>query len=290
MNKQNKAIIFVLLSSLAFSLMQLFVKWAGPNIPLFEKIFMRNALILAGILLVMKKNNIPLKIEKGTGWALLARCIAGYLGVICYFYATQHMVLGDASAIHKSSPIFVVLFSSLLIGEKFSKQKIIPVLVGFIGVMLIVKPSFDSTVFPAMVALLGALGAALAYTIISYIGPRIASEVIIFSFAAFSTFASIPFFMNEFVVPKGVELLALLGIGLFGGLGQFFVTYAYKLAKPGDISIYSYSSILFSSLMGALFFREHPDTLSYLGVVIILVTGYWLFEVTRRERKAPLKA
>lgn len=290
MNQQNKAVLFMLLSSLAFSLMQLFVKWAGPNIPLFEKIFMRNALILVGMLLVMRKNKIPLKIEKGTGWALLARCIAGYLGVICYFYATQHMVLGDASAIHKSSPIFVVVISSLLIGEKFSRNKILPVLIGFIGVMLIVKPSFDSSVLPAMVALLGALGAALAYTIISYIGPRIASEVIILAFAAFSTIASIPFFINQFVVPQGTELFALLGIGLFGGLGQFFVTYAYKLAKPGDISIYSYSSIIFSSMMGAMFFKEHPDMLSYLGVAIILMTGYWLFEVTRRERRAALKS
>lgn len=283
MNKPSKAILYILLSALAFSSMQVFVKLSGSEIPLFEKIFMRNLLIIFGVLLILRKNKTPIKIPKKLRFPLLMRCISGYTGVTCFFYATQNMRLGDATAIHQSSPIFVVLLSALILNEKITKEKLLVVLFGFTGVLLIVKPSFSASAFPSLVALTGALGAALAYISISYIGKDLQGELIILFFAIFSSVASLPFLIGNFVIPKGIVLLYLLAIGLFGGLGQYFVTHGYKLAKAGDISIYSYSGIIFSGLFGILIFRESPDYLSFIGMAIILVAGYLLFKLTQNK-------
>lgn len=282
MNAHRKAILYIFLSSLSFSLMQVFVKLAGPEIPLFEKIFMRNLLIFFGVLFLIKKNQTPIRIPPSARWPLFLRCVAGYMGVACYFYATQHMLLGDANAIHQSSPILVVLFSGIILHEKFSKEKFLAVLMGFAGVLLIVKPSFSASILPSLVGLSGALGAALAYIFISYLGKDVEGEVIILAFAAFSSLASLPFLIGNFVIPQGIALVILLGIGLFGGLGQYFVTHAYKLAKAGEISVYSYSGILFSGIFGILLFKERPDFWSFVGMAIIILAGYLLFWQTLR--------
>ena len=69
---------------------------------------------------------------------------------------------------------------------------------------------------------------------------------VIMHFSTFSAVCSIPFTLGNFVVPNAKELMALVLIGLFGSLGQIALTYAYRLAPAGEVSIYNYSGILFS--------------------------------------------
>lgn len=283
MTKHNKAVIFIILSALSFSLMQVFVKISGPEIPVFEKIFMRNLLIFFGVLGILKKQGRKIHVPKEARWTLLARCLAGFTGVASYFYATQKMLIADASAIQQSSPIFVVILSALFLSEELTRDKILAVALGFLGVLLVVKPSFDSAAGPAMVGLIGSIASGLAYVFISKLKGRVEGEIIILAFAGFSCIASLPFFMGSFVLPKGLTLVFLLAIGVFGGLGQYFVTHGYSLAKAGEISIYSYSGIIFANILGILFFNESPDIFSLLGMLVIIVAGYLLFKLRQVE-------
>lgn len=289
MDKHKKAVGLILLSAMAFSFMQVFVKLSGADIPLFEKIFMRNLLIFFGMLFIIKKRGKKIKVPKEARLPLLLRCMTGYMGVSCYFYATQRMLLGDANAIHQSSPIFVVLFSALIIKEELTRDKLLAVLLGFVGVLFIVKPSFSSSAFPAFVGLCGSLGSALAYVFINSLRENVEGEVIILAFAAFSSLVSLPFLIGNFVVPQGWTLVFLLGIGLFGGLGQYFVTHGYSLAKAGEISVYGYSGIIFSSLVGIGLFSERPDILSFFGMGIIILSGYLLFRVNLSKKTRVLE-
>lgn len=289
MNNHKKAVGYILLSALAFSFMQVFVKLSGPDIPLFEKIFMRNLLIFFGMLFIIKKRGKKIEVPKKSRLPLLLRCMAGYMGVSCYFYATQRMLLGDANAIHQSSPIFVVLFSALIMKEELTKDKLLAVILGFVGVLFIVKPSFNSSAFPAFVGLCGSLGSALAYVFINSLRGDVEGEVIILAFAGFSSLVSLPFLIGDFVMPQGWTLVFLLGIGLFGGLGQYFVTSGYSLARAGEISVYGYTGIIFSGIIGILLFNERPDILSFLGMGIIILSGYLLFKVNLNKKARVLE-
>ena len=187
------------------------------------------------------------------------------------------MRLGDATAIHQSSPIFVVLLSALILKEKITKEKLPVVLFDFIGVLLILKPSFSASVYPSLVALSGALGAALAYISISYIGKDLQVELIVLSFIIFSSLASLLFLIGNFVIPKGVVFSLSLAYRFIWRTWSYFVTHGYKLAKAGDISI------IFSGLFGILIFRERPDYLSFIGMAMILAAGYLLFKLTQSK-------
>ncbi|MEN2840603.1 hypothetical protein HPFOLIGI_02844 [Mannheimia haemolytica] len=76
----------------------------------------------------------------------------------------------------------------------------------------------------------------------------------------------LPFVAIDYVVLTNLQTIYLVLAGVTSAVGQFCVTTAYKYAAAKDISIYSYASVLFSAILGLLFFEQYPDMLSWLGL------------------------
>lgn len=288
MEKKQKAILCMILSALSLCIMQIAVKASGKTIPIMEQVFMRNFVtLLFGFILLMKNRpHIPLFGKRENQKALFFRSIFGYLGVVMYFYATKNMLAADATILHKSSPFFVTLFSFLFLKEKLTKVHVGVLIGAFVGAVFVIRPQFNSAVFPAVVGLLSAAAAGAAYTIIGFLRGKENNIVIIFYFSFISCLCSLPFMLADFVVPNGFEALMLLLIGVFAGGGQFFLTIAYKNAPAGEVSIYNYSSIIFSCILGFIFLNEMIDLMSFIGIIIILVSALTMYFYDRRKRAA----
>ena len=114
------------------------------------------------------------------------------------------------------------------------------------------RPSFQSNPLPLVMALLSALTSGIAYTLLGYLKDKVDAMTIIMHFSTFSVVGSLPFMIGNFVVPSLSQLLFLILIGVFGSLGQAFITYAYRYAPASEISIYNYSGILFSLLLSLI--------------------------------------
>ena len=80
---------------------------------------------------------------------------------------------------------------------------------------------------------------------------------------------------------------ALLPAGLAAAIGQIFITKAYSKSPAKEISVYDYSIVLFTALLGFLFLSEVPDWMSVVGycVIIFAAVGNW-YMTLRRDRKA----
>lgn len=96
---------------------------------------------------------------------------------------------------------------------------------------------------------------------------------IIMHFSTFCVLACIPFMIFDFVMPTFKELLLLLLIGVFGGFGQIALTYAYRLATAAEISIYNYSGIVFSIILGYVFLGEVLDVTSVIGCALVIIAA-----------------
>ena len=77
------------------------------------------------------------------------------------------------------------------------------------------------------------------------------------------------------------QWLAILACGVCGVLGHFLNTRAYALAPSRDISVFDYSQVVFSALLGTLLFGQVPDLLSVLGYCVIIGTGAAIFLANR---------
>ncbi|MCB2293268.1 DMT family transporter [Clostridium algoriphilum] len=276
MDNKPKAIALILISALAFAIMGAMVKLAG-DIPLFEKVFYRNLVSLGIACIMIKNTKVSFFGKKQNQKYLLSRSLLGLMGVILSFYAINYLVLSDASMLNKTSPFFVTIFAVFFLKEKLTKIQIPVLIIVFIGALLIIKPQFNLSVIPSLAGFLSAMCAGSTYTIIRFLRDREKPSTIVFYFSFVSVAVMFPLMMFNYQKPTIIQFIYLLGIGIFAGIAQFALTNAYRFAPASEVSIYDYTSIVFSAIIGFIVWSEVPDVLSIIGTLIIITTAVFAF-------------
>ena len=284
MNRKHKAIFYIILSSFCFALMSVFVRLAG-DLPAVQKSFFRNliAFFFAAVLLV--KNKIWMVDARHNLGYFILRATFGTLGIFFNFYAVDHLMLADASMLNKMSPFFVIIFSFLILGEKIKPVQAFCVIGAFVGSLFILKPSFaNMALLPSLIGLGGGLCAGIAYTFVRLLGERgEKGPFIVFFFSGFSCLVSLPYLIFQYHVMSASQLIYLLLAGLAASGGQFSITAAYCNAPGREISVYDYSQIIFSALLGFFLFGQIPDFLSFVGYVVICSMAVMMFLYNNRK-------
>lgn len=285
LNNIVKGIILMLISSIGFSIMTLFVKLAG-DLPSIQKTFFRNfvSAIIAFIFVMYNKESLFGKKENQL--VLLGRSIFGTIGIIFLFYAIDHLVMSDADMLNKLSPFLVIIFSAIFLKERVLPFQVVTIVFAFIGMIFIVKPSFSIDIVPYGVGVLSAIFAAAAYTLLRVLGNREKFYTVVFYFSFFSTVVLLPFLIFYYEPMTMKQLTYLLLAGFFATIGQFGITLAYKFAPAKDISIFTYSTVIFTTILSFTVFGQGPDIYSLIGYVIILSSMVYMFLKGRKETTA----
>lgn len=285
-SSNRRGILCIILSAFCFAMMNLFIRMTG-DVPTLQKCFFRNffALIIAASALF--RSHTPLKIGKGNLKYLLVRSAAGGLGMICNFYAVDHMPISDASMLNKLSPFFAIIFSYFLLHETANVVEWAAVFAAFIGALFVGKPSFSAEALPAAAGFLGGLGAGLAYANVRKLGMRGENSMIIVAFfSAFTTLILTPNLLLNYSPMNGRQWLMLVLTGIAAAGGQIFVTKAYSFAPAKEISVYDFSIVIFAAVFGFLFLGQLPDLYSVIGYVIIIGTAIFKWQyMLRHEAK-----
>lgn len=268
-NKTAKGALCLILSAFFFALMGLFVQLSG-DLPSVQKSFFRNAVAAIVALVILIKEGGGFKWRTGSLLPLILRSVFGTVGVLCNFYALDHMILSDALMLNKLSPFFAVIFSYLILKEKITLFQISMVILAFFGSLFIIKPTPGLLNPASIVGFLGGLGAGAAYTMVRKLtntGER--KTYIVFFFSLFSCLCLLPYLVLNYVSMDLQQTFYLIIAGICAALGQFSITAAYSYAPAREISVYDYTQIIFSTLMSLIVFGTIPDTLSIIGYVVI---------------------
>ena len=264
-------IIYIICSAFFFALMNMFVRMAG-ELPSVQKSFFRNLIAFFFAFVIMRKNGIPFTCKKENRVSLLLRATFGTLGVLCNFYAVDHLVLADASVLNKMSPFFAILFSYLILKEKISLRQGAVVVVAFLGSLLVIKPTFaNMALVPSLIGLRGGLFAGAAYTYVRKLttnGEK--GPMVVAFFSGFSCLVLLPFLIFDYYPMTFWQVMVLLMAGLSAAGGQFTITAAYSYAPAREISVYDYSQIIFAAIIGFFVFGQVPDMLSWIGYAVII--------------------
>lgn len=278
MNQKYKGILYIVLSAFSFAFMNAFVRLAG-DLPSIQKSFFRNLVALIFAAIVLKRSKIGFSYKKENLKPLILRSTFGTLGILCNFYAIDKLVLADASMLNKMSPFFAILFSYLLLKEKIDWVQAISVAGAFVGSLFIIKPSFHNVeLIPALAGFAGGMAAGVAYTFVRILGQKgEKGPFIVFFFSSFSCVTTLPFLIFQYHAMSLTQVIYLLLAGLAAAGGQFAITAAYCYAPAKEISIYDYSQIIFSAILGFFLFGQIPDFYSGLGYVIICGMAIFMF-------------
>lgn len=285
MSNRLKGTLCIIMSAFFFALMSVFIRLSG-DVPSMQKAFFRNAVAVVVAFVIMKKNHVPFHPPEKKHWVLLlARACFGTVGLLCNFYAVDHLNLSDANMLNKMSPFFAIIVSYFLLKEKLTLVQGIGVVTAFLGSLLIIKPNpGNMALVPSLIGLLGGFGAGVAYSVVRLMSKKgVNSSLIVFVFSAFSCLVCLPYFIAVHAPMSGFALFCLIMAGVCGCTGQFAITGAYRFAPAREISVYDYSQVIFSALMGWMVFSQVPDVYSVLGYAVICGTGIVMYVYQRRH-------
>ena len=279
---RKKGILFILSAAFFFSLMTVFVRLSG-DVPTMQKAFFRNIVAAFLAAFILMRSGEKFYIPRTSLMDMFLRCSIGTMGILCNFWAVDHMRIADANILNKLSPFFAILMSIFILKERPNRIEWLSVLLAFIGAAFVAKPGAGIASFPALVAILGGFTAGTAYTYVRKLGlSGVKGPVIVFSFSVFSTLILLPNILLNYHPMSVKQFIFLVLAGCSAAIAQLSVTAAYQNAPARDISVFDYSQVVYAAMFGFLLWGEIPDAWSFLGYAIIIGTAfgkwYWMMK------------
>ncbi len=269
--------------------MGLCVKLGSADFSPAELVFYRSLFGLIPLVLIAARQRQHLKTAY---WKLhLLRSVVGLASLWLYFYALAQLPLATAVTLNYTSPLFLALLLVLFSRQTLKKPLIITLVSGFIGVLFVLRPHMDTREgFAAFVGLLSGFGAGLAYFLVRALGSRGEPE-----------WRTVLYFTSLSAIVMGVWLLfspaspimqltprrlgILLMLGFAATAGQLCMTRAYRTGSTLLAANFAYSTIVFSSCFGILFFGEWLTTWGWAGVALVVAAGIAASWLTRAGLK-----
>ena len=270
----HKGVIWMLIATFFFALMGTFVKLGGENFNSTELVFYRSLISLFIIIGIMRIN----KISYSSNYLKLhmTRSSIGFVSLLFFFYAINHLPLSTAISLNYTSPLFLGLLMPLILNRKIKTWLFLVVLIGFIGVFFILKPTFENqNYFAGLIGLISGLGAAIAYLYVTRLGQLKEPDLrTIFYFTLISTICSaIMMFFGEIHKIDYKYILILLGLGISATIAQIAITKAYRVGNTLGNAGLSYLTIIFSTIIGVIWLDEFIDKQTAFGIILIIISG-----------------
>lgn len=278
------AALWMLLACVFFAAMAAVIKILSLKIAVIEILFYRGIINLIFISIVMKVQGVAFKTQVPA--MHIMRSGFGMLAMYCGFYALAHLPLGTANTLTYTHPIFQTIITAMTSAKAIDRLLIVAVLCGFAGCIFLFDPQFSSdSIQASVIGILSGLFTALAYARVGHLVRRGEPELlIIFYFALVTTVLSLVIILvsSGFTTLHSADVLWVLALGLLGSFGQMALTRAYGRANPIVVGTLSYSQILFSLILGYVFFAENISSSMIFGIVLIISSG--LIVVFKRAR------
>lgn len=270
----HKGVLWMLIATFFFALMGTFVKLGGENFTTTELVFYRSSISLFFIMSIMRWN----KVSYSSNYIRLhlTRSLIGFISLLFFFYAIKHLPLSTAISLNYTSPLFLGLLMPLILRRKIKRWLFLAVAIGFIGVFFILKPTFENqNYFAGLVGLISGLGAAMAYLFVTQLGQLKEPDLrTIFYFTLISTFCSgIMMLFDEIHNIQFKYILILFGLGVSATIAQIAITKAYRVGNTLGNAGLSYLTIIFSTIIGVVWFGEFIDWQTAFGILLIIISG-----------------
>ncbi len=279
MTDRRKGILMAIGAAFFYAMIAVSIKWID-DIPPLEKFFFRSVFGLAFICIFMIRSRAPFKhVNRGM---LILRGLTGLAGGLTYYLAVSKAPMAEVITLSNMFPFMVVILSAIFLKEKIRSYHIAAVAISFVGAIFVIRPGFAEINIYYIIAFTSAIFTAFSYTILRHLRTTDTSEIVVFYFSLIGVLGCIPIMLlGEFVVPTAYQFFQLLILGFNATLYQWLVSSAYKYAPAGELSIYSYTTIIFSALLGILLWQEYLVPATIIGIACIFIGGYIIF---RKEK------
>tara|TARA_B110000483_G_C18100734_1_gene505703 strand:- start:384 stop:1238 length:855 start_codon:yes stop_codon:yes gene_type:complete len=253
---------------------------AGKEISLqidtFEILFFRSVIGVSIILFFLIRKNLLHEINFKEIRTHLKRNIAHYTGQNLWLYALGSITLAEVTSLEFTMPIWIVLFSFLMLNEELNKYKILSVFIGFIGVLITVRPDIESINLGIIAAAISAIAFALTNIYTRRLTRTESTLTILFFLTTIQLiFGLVTSLLDgKLDLPTEENIAWIVVIGLAGLAAHYCITTALSLAPPTVVAPIDLLRLPIAVLIGVIFYSEPGDTFVYIGAGLIIIANW----------------
>jgi drug/metabolite transporter (DMT)-like permease len=276
--------LWMLVAGLLFALMGVLVKLGSAEFSSNELVFYRSffGLIIVGVMMLKQGASFTTSHWRGHLW----RGLSGTLAMMLFFYCITTLPLATAITLNYTSSLFLTALTLIIYKDKFHLPLTASLLLGFIGVALVLHPTLErEQFFSGLMGLLSGLLAGVALLNVRQLGllGEPAVRVVFYFNVVASVFSSIPLVHSGFHPISFSDLPLFIGLGASATIAQIAMTHAYRVGQTQVVSTFSYSTIIFASLFGLLFWQETLPLSGWLGIALIIASGVLSFKLSPKH-------
>ena len=274
-------------SMLCFASMDATTKYIIHDYGVAQVLFVRSFVFTGfAALLAHRRGGLRRAMHSARPWLQAGRAALAVAESAAFVLAFRYLPLADAHSVGASSPLFVVALSAPLLGERVGRDRWLAVLAGFAGVLLIIRPGFIALNLALLLPLAGAFMWGLFQILLRLCSRTDSNETTLLWSAAvglvLTSFVGLP----GWTPPTGQAWVLLTVIALLGCLGSLALTVALAVAEAAAIQPYSYTLLLWVTVLGMVVFGDVPDRWTVAGGAIVVASGLYAWHRERVLRAA----
>jgi len=278
--------LWMIAASFLFACMGVCVKFAATTHSAVEITFYRSFISLILMFGLVRLRGVALRTPHWR-WQV-SRGVVGFVALFAYFYAITLLPLATAVTLNYTSAIFLAIYLALA-GMRLGAGILGALAIGLVGVGLLLKPTLHAEqLWGGIIGLGSGVMAGMAYFSVRELGERGEPETrTVFYFSLVSSVcAGLWLAFSELHAVDLRSGLLLLGVACFATVAQLAMTRAYTRGKTLMSAALAYSTVIFSSLFGALFWGEVLDASAWFAISLIILSG---IAATHFSRASPVE-
>ncbi len=279
-------------------------KLVGDTVPLGQLVLVRFAVQAAWLLpLVLALSGWRRLIVTRRLFALIGlRTLLHVVGIGAMFSALRFLPLADALAIAFVMPFIMLLLGRFVLKEAVGPHRLWACAAGFGGTLLVIQPNFATVGAPALLPLLVAVVFALFMLVTRHIAKAIDPVALQAISGLQATALLLPVTLwlpSLFAIPTPLApafalirpdmqmILLLAALGTLGTLAHLLMTWSLRFAPSATLAPMQYLEIPVGTAIGWMVFRDLPNGLAALGILVTVAAGLYII-VRERAMSRPM--
>lgn len=276
--------LWMLVAGLLFGCMGIFVKLGAAYFSNIELVFYRSFFGLLMVYAIIRQQRGSLSTPHLSGH--LWRGLSGSIALLLFFYCITVLPLASAVTLNYTSPLFLTIFTVLILKERFHAPLVLAIVLGFIGIVLLLHPTLErDQLIPGILGLISGFLAGIAMLNVRQLGMLGEPEWrVVFYFSLIASLLSGALMLFDTIHPISASgLLILLGLASSATLAQLAMTRAYRTGKTLVAGSLSFSTVVFASLFGILLWGEDLPPSGWVGMALIIAAGVLSLKLAPRH-------
>jgi len=277
----RRGLLFVMAAVFWFALLDTTVKWLTQSYSIVQIVWFRYTVaFLLGLAYAWPRMRTRV-FRTRRPWLQLSRGALLLCCSITAVIALRYLPLVDVMAVIFSTPLLTCALSVPLLGEKVGWRRWSAIAVGFCGVLIILRPGFVDVHWAVLSALASAAFGAVYNIVTRKVAAHDSPNVSLIYVNLVGSVLITPGLAFVWEAPQGWDWALLALAGVVGGIGHLCLIHAFTSAPASSLAPFSYTQLLWTTLLGYLVFSEVPSPWTFAGAAVLIACGLYLLH---RER------